>query len=80
MKPTAITLAALCAALAWTGVCTPRTPAAYLDSDSSTLDTRTGSAEAVENLKLDTRVGSWDVTDFGALDTFNSPGLTIIVR
>ena len=80
MKPTTMTLVALSAAMACTGVWAARMPAACLDSDPSTLDTRTGSADVIENLALDTRVGSWDVTDFGPLDTFNSTGFTIIVQ
>ena len=80
MKPTAATLAALSAAMACTGVWAARMPAACLDSDPSTLDTRAGTVNVSEADELDTRTGSWDVTDFGLLDTFNSPGLTIILR
>ena len=80
MKPTAMKIAAVCAALAWTGVLAARTPAAYKDSAPATLDTRIGAVTSITVKELDTRTGSWDVTDFGFLDTLNSPGISIIIR
>ena len=62
------------------GSAVARTPAAYGDSEAKTLDTRIGTRDASPDNELDTRVSSLDESDFGMLDTFNSPGLGIIIR
>ena len=57
-----------------------RTPAASCDSEAQSIDTRVGAVLALTEQSLDSRVSSWDVSSFGNLDTFNSPGLNIIIR
>ena len=57
-----------------------RSPAAYGDSEAQPIDTRVGAVLALTDQSLDSRVSSWDVSGFGDLDTFNSPGLNIIIR
>ena len=67
-------------AVAAAGSAMARTPAAYGDSESAAIDTRVGNVDVIENQTLDSRVGSWDASSAGALDTFNSPGICILIR
>ena len=57
-----------------------RTPAASLDSEAGSIDTRIGAALASAEQPIDSRVDSLSESDFGGIDTFNSPGLNIIIR
>ena len=56
-----------------------RTPSAFLDSDPASLDTRVGTAFAVENQVLDSRTGSWADSNLRGLDTTNM-GTRIVIR
>ena len=46
-----------------------RTPSAFLDSNPASLDTRVGMSLAVEELGLDSRTGSQDVSNLRGLNT-----------
>jgi hypothetical protein len=57
-----------------------RVPAAYQDSEESTIDTRVGTASASSADALDSRVGSLADSLPGRLDTLHNPSLRIIIR
>ena len=79
MKQTKTALAALCAALAWSGVWAERTPAAHRDSDANSIDTRIGNADASANQMLDSRTGSQDCSNLRGLNT-TKVGTGFIIR
>ena len=56
-----------------------RAPSAFLDSYPASLDTRVGTAFAVENLELDSRTGSWADSNLRGLDT-TKLGSRIIIQ
>ena len=57
-----------------------RTPAASMDSVAKPIDTRIGDAVASVPKEIDSRVESLADSALGELDTFNSPGMSIIFR
>ena len=56
-----------------------RAPSAFLDSNPASLDTRVGTAFAVENQVLDSRTGSWADSNLRGLDTTNM-GTRIVIH
>jgi len=56
-----------------------REPAAYLDSDAAVIDTRIGTVGAIESQALDSRTGSWAVSNLRGINT-NPVGALFILR
>ena len=56
-----------------------RAPSAFLDSNPASLDTRVGTAFAVENQVLDSRTGSWADSNLRGLDT-TKMGARIVIH
>ena len=56
-----------------------RAPSAFLDSNPASLDTRVGTAFAVEYQVLDSRTGSWADSNLRGLDTTNM-GTRIVIH
>ena len=69
MKKLLIIGVAVIAVLTVQVVIAERTPSAFLDSNPASLDTRVGMSLAVEELGLDSRTGSQDVSNLRGLNT-----------
>ena len=67
-------------AVAAVGSAMARTPAAYRDSDEGSIDTRVGLVLASAESPIDSRIGSVFESAASELDTFNSPGICILIR
>ena len=67
-------------AVAAVGSAMARTPAASGDSSEGSIDTRVGNAAAAVERALDSRIGSVSESTKSELDTFNSPGICILIR
>ena len=73
-----IAVAAAAVALGAVGV-SGREPAAYLDSEAAVIDTRIGAEVAIESQALDSRTGSWAVSNLRGINT-NPVGALFILR
>ena len=67
------------AALLALGSVAARTPASSFDSSPATLDTRTGTVNAIVNRALDSRTGSQDISNLRGLNT-TKVGTGIVIR
>ena len=67
-------------AVAAVGSAMARTPAASGDSSEWSIDTRIGNAVAAVASTIDSRIGSVSESQKRVLDTFNSPGICILIR
>ena len=78
MKKLSIICAAAVALMVQGGVA-ERMPSASQDSNPASLDTRIGASLAVCELALDSRTGSWDVSNLRGLNT-TKIGVKIFIR
>ena len=72
-------IAVAIASLALGTLAAERTAAASGDSPAQTLDTRIGTVGAIESLALDSRTGSWAVSNLRGINT-NPVGALFILR